>query len=74
MTATVADTGLYFENGVYIGKIKTSSAAARAGNLAVGDRVVYVNDIPVHEKSAEEVAQLVEGTHCFIYSDILRLF
>lgn len=37
-----SDAGLVFENGVYVSKIKLSSPAAKASNIAVGDRVVYV--------------------------------
>uniref|UniRef100_A0A5S6R1B0 Disks large-like protein 5 n=1 Tax=Trichuris muris TaxID=70415 RepID=A0A5S6R1B0_TRIMR len=53
--------GIVFEDGVYVSKIKTSSAAAKAGNLAVGDRLVYVNDIPVQNRSAENVDELIQS-------------
>lgn len=46
--------GVIFENGVYVGKIKTSSPAAKAGNLAVGDRLVYVSESVSHLERTDE--------------------
>ncbi|KFD57334.1 hypothetical protein M513_01845 [Trichuris suis] len=60
-TASDGGVGIVFEDGVYVSKIKTSSAAAKAGNLAVGDRLVYVNDIPVQNRSAENVDELIQS-------------
>lgn len=60
-TFCFVDVGVFFEDGVYVTKIKTSSSAAKAGNLAVGDRLIYVNDIPIHGKSAAEVDELVQS-------------
>ena len=53
------DAGLTLENGVYVTAIKASSPAARLGSLAVGDRIVHVNGVPVEGKSAAEVAEMV---------------
>ncbi|KRZ04781.1 Disks large -like protein 5, partial [Trichinella zimbabwensis] len=59
--ASDGDVGIVFEDGVYVSKIKTSSAAAKAGHLAVGDRLVYINDVPVENRSASTVEELVRS-------------
>ncbi|KAL1238240.1 Disks large [Trichinella spiralis] len=59
--ASDGDVGIVFEDGVYVSKIKTSSAAAKAGHLAVGDRLVYINDVPVDNRSASTVEELVRS-------------
>ena len=49
----VLDPGLHLEGGVYISKISPGSALAKEGNIAVGDRVLSVNDKPVEHRSAK---------------------
>jgi hypothetical protein len=49
--------GVQFEDGVFIARLKVHSPLR--GQMAVGDRVMFVNDIPVAGKSAGNVAELI---------------
>lgn len=49
----IAEPGLQLEAGVYISKISPGSALAKEGNVAVGDRVLSVNNKSVETKSAK---------------------
>ncbi|XP_065226709.1 disks large homolog 5 isoform X2 [Planococcus citri] len=71
------DHGLALETGMYICKIAPGSLAAKEGNLAVGDRVLSVNNKPMDGlKSAQEAMAILnqpadvliittlKSTHC----------
>lgn len=47
------DPGLQLESGVYISKISPGSVLAKEGNIAVGDRVLSVNNKSVEHKTAK---------------------
>uniref|UniRef100_A0A1B6CJU0 PDZ domain-containing protein n=1 Tax=Clastoptera arizonana TaxID=38151 RepID=A0A1B6CJU0_9HEMI len=63
------DHGLYLETGIYISKISPGSLAAKEGNLAVGDRVLSINNKTMDglKNSREAMAILNEP------SDILTI-
>ncbi|KAJ1521902.1 hypothetical protein ONE63_002238 [Megalurothrips usitatus] len=53
--------GLSLETGIYICKISPGSAAAKEGNLAVGDRVLSINNKPMDGlSSAREAIAILE--------------
>ncbi|KAF6022150.1 hypothetical protein EB796_019542 [Bugula neritina] len=60
------DLGLQLESGVYISKISPGSYLAKEGNVAVGDRVLLVNNKSVEHKTAKEVMKMIEGSGDYI--------
>lgn len=60
--ATGEHHGLVLDMGVYISRIKPGSAAAREGSIAIGDRIVSVNNHQLEPlKNVDEVMQLLES-------------
>ncbi|XP_069696680.1 disks large homolog 5 isoform X2 [Periplaneta americana] len=57
----VSEHGLSLETGIYICKINPGSLAAKEGNLAVGDRVLSINNKPMDGlKSAREAMAIMD--------------
>ncbi|KDR24048.1 Disks large-like protein 5 [Zootermopsis nevadensis] len=57
----VSEHGLTLETGIYICKINPGSLAAKEGNLAVGDRVLSINNKPMDGlKSAREAMAIMD--------------
>ena len=46
-TILISDVGIHIEPGHYISRIVAGSAAAKEGNLAVGDRILNVSKLYV---------------------------
>ena len=52
--------GLTLEQGVYITRIQPGSAAAKEGNIAVGDRIISINNHPLdHIQNIAEAVQVL---------------
>lgn len=65
--------GLTLESGVYISKISPGSLAAKEGNLAVGDRVLSINNKTMDGlKNAREAMNLLEDSGEFITITTLK--
>ncbi|PSN54915.1 hypothetical protein C0J52_01656 [Blattella germanica] len=57
----LGEHGLTLETGIYICKINPGSLAAKEGNLAVGDRVLSINNKPMDGlKSAREAMAIMD--------------
>ncbi|CAG2104840.1 unnamed protein product [Medioppia subpectinata] len=55
------ELGLEIESGYYVSRINAGSVAAKEGNIAVGDRVISINDKTYDEKTVYEVMQILES-------------
>lgn len=55
------DHGLVLETGYYVSRINAGSVAAKEGNIAVGDRVLSINDKATDELADYDVMQLLES-------------
>ena len=55
------DHGLVLETGYYVSRINAGSVAAKEGNIAVGDRVLSINDKAFDEMPAYDVMQLLDS-------------
>lgn len=64
--------GLTLEGGVYISKISPGSLAAKEGNLAVGDRVLSINNKTMDCLAAREAMNILEGSSEFITITTLK--
>lgn len=50
--------GAEFENGVFVSKLYENGSGIESG-LSVGNRIVYINDIPIH--NAFQAEKLING-------------
>ena len=69
--------GLVLDLGVYVSRIRAGSAAAKEGSIAVGDRLVAINNASLeHVTNITEALQLLTtGTivHFYIWLCLLKL-
>ncbi|XP_054163089.1 disks large homolog 5-like [Oppia nitens] len=67
------ELGLELESGYYVSRINAGSLAAKEGNIAVGDRVISINDKPLDENSVFEVMQMLDSAPTILLQVIKSL-
>jgi hypothetical protein len=60
------------ENGLYVSHILPGSAAAKEGNLAIGDRIIGVNGHSIEPLSAAEVMRMAQESGDHVTFNVLR--
>ncbi|ELT92713.1 hypothetical protein CAPTEDRAFT_171065, partial [Capitella teleta] len=68
------DLGLNLENGLYVSRILPSSAAAKEGSLAIGDRIMAVNGNSIEPLSAAEVMRMAQESGQHVTFNVLRSY
>ncbi|XP_060084116.1 disks large homolog 5-like [Ylistrum balloti] len=66
------ETGIYIEQGLYVGRITPGSLVAKEGLLVTGDRIVGVNGKSVESLSAKELMRLLDDCRDPVVMEIWR--